>query len=361
MTLPNVFSFYVNGPELPEQRAMAAALGYGVNEALVIPSYYVTWRKLNRPAARAPEVGELWVDVSRHNWPIDVKAFKAAGVKCVYARATLGANGVDDRWVDIRNAVLAEGLDLGAYHYFIWNEDGARQADNFKRVTLDFCTRGPVVDCERRRNVPTSDPAVFLPEAVERATASANLLTLLNGIGQPDEETAGLYTSKVEWEAMFSLSAESVSRWWKWVAHYRNGAARWDWPADAHELAVPAGWQPRVHQYRVAAAGELPWHPRALDLNRFLGDDFTIPATAPVEPAPWWHAWPDGAYTLPGRPLAIPNRVMQFYTEHGVALLTRNVTWTMWVVEKRGDLLKVFDQQEPLVDWWVRASEVSPA
>src|SRR3990167_6219099 len=133
MTLHATHSFMVYEPELDEQRIMAAALGYSVTEALVLPRYYVTWNKLGVTAGPPPVVGELWVDLSRHNWPVSIAQFKAAGVKRIYARATLGAGGVDDRWVDIRNAVLAEGLPLGAYHYYIWNEDPLRQADNFKR------------------------------------------------------------------------------------------------------------------------------------------------------------------------------------------------------------------------------------
>src|SRR3990167_4187654 len=271
MTLHATHSFMVYEPELDEQRIMAAALGYSVTEALVLPRYYVTWNKLGVTAGPPPVVGELWVDLSRHNWPVSIAQFKAAGVKRIYARATLGAGGVDDRWVDIRNAVLAEGLPLGAYHLFIWNEDPLRQADNFKRVTLDFCTEGPVVDVERRRNVPTADPNVFGPEAVDKATASANLLTLMNAIRGPDTPEAGIYTSKLEWGATTSLSAESVARWWKWVAHYNETITLPD---------TPAGWWARVWQYWVAEAGELPWHPRRLDLNPYLGE------APPVGPLP---------------------------------------------------------------------------
>lgn len=347
--LPATHSFIVYESELDEQRRMAAALGYTVTEARTLPSWYVTWNKIGVVAGPPPEVGELWIDVSRWNWPIDFRAAKAAGVKRVYARASIGANGVDEQWLNIRNAVLDAGLPLGAYHYFVWNEDGQRQADNFRRVTLDFCTEGPVVDAERRRNVPTADPNVFLPERVDKAVASANLLTLLNAIGGPDQPPAGIYTSKEEWQAMFSLSAEAVSRWWKWLAHYRNGTARWDFARDLPD--APAGWWARVWQYRVAEPGELTWHPRALDLNRYMGE---TPPAAPPAPAPWWET------KVPPYTLAAPNRVVQFYTANGVGLVTRYVSWPMRVLERRGDLLKVFDQAGDANDWWVKAAEVTP-
>jgi GH25 family lysozyme M1 (1,4-beta-N-acetylmuramidase) len=234
------------------------------------------------PSLPAPVVGELWVDVSRHNWPVDIQAFKAAGVRRVYARASIGAAGVDDRWQDIRNAVLAAGLGLGAYHYFVWNEDPARQADNFKRVTTDFFTEPPVVDAERRRNVPTDDPRIFLPEVVNKSVANVNLLALLHSLGGADLPVPGIYTSKAEWAAMFSLSAGDVAQWWKWIAHYRNGADRWPEPLHLAQPNVPAGWWARVHQYRVAEPGELTWHPRALDLNVYRGDTPVAPPPGPL-------------------------------------------------------------------------------
>jgi hypothetical protein len=351
MTLPNVHSFYVNAPDLDEQRAMAAALGYDVTEVPTLALWYVTWRKLGVTLGAPPTVGELWVDLSRHNWPVDIKAMKAAGVKRIYARATLGANGVDERWTDIRNAVLAENMPLGAYHLFIWNEDGERQADNFKRVTQDFCSEGPVADCERRRNVPTADPNVFLPEVVDKTVAGANLLKLMAHIGAPDTPQAGLYSSKNEWEAMFNLSAEQVAAYWKWVAQYRSN---WNFATDLPDR--PAGWWPRLWQYKVAAPGELTWHPRALDLNRYMGE--APPAAAPVDPPPplpWWQT------KAPPYNLAVPNKVIQFYTENGVALIAKLVTWTMRVTDRRGDLLLVFDQVGTVGDWWVRAADVTPA
>jgi hypothetical protein len=84
-----------------------------------------------------------------------------------------------------------------------------------------------------------------------------------------------------------------------------------------------------------------------------------------LAPPPWWQAWPEGTYALPGRALAIPNRVMTFYHGDGVPFnpqpITKAVNWTMWVVERRGNLLNVFDQAGTANDWWVRAEDVSPA
>lgn len=55
------------------------------------------------------------------------------------------------------------------------------------------------------------------------------------------------------------------------------------WVADyTPPLQLPAhaafAW---MHQYRVAEAGELAWHPGRLDLDRYTGDD-PPPAPAPV-------------------------------------------------------------------------------
>ena len=82
-----------------------------------------------------------------------------------------------------------------------------------------------------------------------------------------------------------------------------------------------------------------------------------------LKPQDWWELWPEGVIS-PARPLAKPNKVMTFYRRDGTLFnpqpLTAVVTWTMWVVERRGDLLNVRDQAGDINDWFVKAQEVQP-
>lgn len=89
-----------------------------------------------------------------------------------------------------------------------------------------------------------------------------------------------------------------------------------------------------------------------------------ISLDALLAPPPWWQAWPAGVISPP-RPLAIPNRVMTFLHDNGTPFspqpLTRPVTWTMLVTERRGNLLRVLDQAGTDQDFYVRAEDVAPA
>ena len=83
-----------------------------------------------------------------------------------------------------------------------------------------------------------------------------------------------------------------------------------------------------------------------------------------VEVMAWWESWPEGLIS-PSRALLKPNRVMTFYHADGTIYspqpLLVPVTWTMWVNERRGRLLRVYDQLGTVNDWYVNAADVQPA
>jgi len=90
----------------------------------------------------------------------------------------------------------------------------------------------------------------------------------------------------------------------------------------------------------------------------------SVPVNSIPEPPQWWELWPEGIINPP-RPLKIPNKVMTFYKRDGQPFnpqpLTRVVNWTMQVVERRANLLNIFDQAGDVSDWFVRAQDVQPA
>jgi hypothetical protein len=89
-----------------------------------------------------------------------------------------------------------------------------------------------------------------------------------------------------------------------------------------------------------------------------------------LRPRPWWELWPEGPIS-PSRPLAKPNRAITFYHRDGTpfspqplldsAGQPRVITWTMYVVERVSNLLKVLDREGTVNDWFVKAQDVQPA
>ena len=100
------------------------------------------------------------VDVSWHQGPIDWRALAADDVAFAYIKATEGADHVDTRFDFNWREARANGLHVGAYHFFTLCQPGARQAANFIAVVpraagalpaaLDLehmgpCRRGPTM------------------------------------------------------------------------------------------------------------------------------------------------------------------------------------------------------------------------
>jgi GH25 family lysozyme M1 (1,4-beta-N-acetylmuramidase) len=219
------------------------------------------------------------------------------------------------------------GLARGPYHYWRHDEDNALQVERCWRTTLGDGELPLAVDVELRAGE-ADPPATARPAITER------LRNFLLGIEAKFGYKPLVYTSPRYWHAMTTRPA--------WAAEYPLWLADWSGAPD-----YPDGWTWAVlRQYAVGAAGSVPGIVTAIDRDRWQG--WTAPAA-------WWES------KAPPYNLAIPNKVIQFYTENGTALVSKNVSWTMRVVDRRGDLLLVFDQVGTTSDWWCKAQDVSPA
>lgn len=286
------------------------------------------------PAPLGPS--ETGIDISHWNNggnAVDFAKVRAAGHRFVFIKRTQGTAHMDRLGAD--NFRAAQGVMdfISNYHFFTWRDDGRAQAEHFSRTCGEAIGNLPeLIDVEL---LPGEDAA-----AVNKTLAESNLRAHLARCEELFTRKPIIYTSRHYWSVMFDTArVADIARGYKFLV------ADWTPPLD-----LPAG-VPWAHFWQRRADYTIPGLAGTFDLDEYRGDP----------PANWWEAWPDGVYPAPGRPLAVPNRVIQFVTESGVALLTKEVTWTMWVVEKRGNLLKVFDRAEPLVDWWVRAADVTPA
>jgi lysozyme len=100
--------------------------------------------------ARHPVRG---IDASHHQGEIDWPAVRAAGFRFAFLKASEGAEHRDRRFARNWSEAGAAGLARGAYHYFTFCADGARQARNFLAARQPLAgALPPVVDVELEGN-----------------------------------------------------------------------------------------------------------------------------------------------------------------------------------------------------------------
>lgn len=71
------------------------------------------------------------IDLSAHNGVPDFDSIAASGIDFVYLKASEGADYRDPAFTRNYLAARRAGLNVGAYHFFRFESDGPRQAENF--------------------------------------------------------------------------------------------------------------------------------------------------------------------------------------------------------------------------------------
>lgn len=93
--------------------------------------------------------GHRGIDVSHHQGNIDwQKVGEAKDLEFAFLKATEGLDLNDDRFATNLNGARNAGLKVGAYHFFLPNEDGLRQFNHFFRVVGKDIDLKPVLDLE---------------------------------------------------------------------------------------------------------------------------------------------------------------------------------------------------------------------
>ena len=89
------------------------------------------------------------VDISSYQGTVDFTAVKAAGATYLFAKATQGNTYADPDYPKNYAGARAAGLVVGAYHYFMTDDEPDSQFNNFTSVvTLTSGDLPPVVDIE---------------------------------------------------------------------------------------------------------------------------------------------------------------------------------------------------------------------
>lgn len=89
------------------------------------------------------------IDVSRHNGYIDWSAVREQGYTFAFIKATENKSYIDPTFQSNYQRASNEGILVGAYHFFRFNEDGKKQAAHF--IANNLYTPGdlpPVIDVE---------------------------------------------------------------------------------------------------------------------------------------------------------------------------------------------------------------------
>ncbi|MBR2658304.1 hypothetical protein IKG28_00155 [Candidatus Saccharibacteria bacterium] len=105
------------------------------------------------------------VDVSSYQENVDFKKLKEQHIDFAYIKATEGNSHVDKSFNEKWAAAKEAGVLAGAYHYFVYNNSGASQAENFVKTIGDLDgSLIPAVDMELTpeevQNPPEKDAVV---------------------------------------------------------------------------------------------------------------------------------------------------------------------------------------------------------
>lgn len=105
----------------------------------------------------------MGIDISHHNGEINYKLLKDKNINFVYIKSTEGISVIDKKYKQNNKGTRAENIKTGAYHFFIFSEEGAKQANHFLNNS-DIRSKDliPVLDIEYSKNNPISNDSSYL-------------------------------------------------------------------------------------------------------------------------------------------------------------------------------------------------------
>ncbi len=147
------------------------------------------------------------VDVSSYQENVDFSRLKEQHIEFAYIKATEGSSHVDEsfkqKWAD----ALGAGMPAGAYHYFSYQDSGAKQAENFIKT---------VGNLEKGRLIPAVDMELT-PEEVDNPPAKDEVVRGLKAFLAVVEEKYQvkplIYAQKDYWDKYLAEDFSSYPRW----------------------------------------------------------------------------------------------------------------------------------------------------
>ena len=215
------------------------------------------------------------LDASRVQGRLDALALAKLGIRGAYLKCTQGNEpGVDPTFAANRDALRAEGIKVGAYHFLYPLPDDpaahpgrspAAQADAFFRAAglLDL---PPALDVEwpAPENFPRW-PGLTNVNACEHAIATLTEIDHLFG------RTPVVYTYPYWWKFADGQAHSEFENYPLWLADYSRFAAAVP-PDGAAPLAVPAPWSDWTLWQHTGGGMRLP-NGDPVDFDVFNGDE----------------------------------------------------------------------------------------
>ncbi len=170
----------------------------------------------------------IWgIDVSAHTGDIKWNKMSAHGIDFVFIKASEGETRKDKNFRANVKGANQTGIPAGAYHFFNFNRNGARQAANFlSAISKAKLTLPPVVDVEewgnvvrRKRKYIISDLKTFI-RIVEQSTRQKVLI-------YTNKDTYKLYVKDNFpehniWICSFDHNPEIDRPWTFWQYHHEG-------------------------------------------------------------------------------------------------------------------------------------------
>lgn len=185
------------------------------------------------------------IDVSSHQGDVDWAQVKASGQTFAFAKATQGNTYVDPMGQDNLTAARAAGLIVGAYHYYMTDDEPQSQFDNFSaNATLLSGDLPPVVDIEAMAQNSLPD-------------LQKNLQSFLEML----EKRYGVKPIIYSGENFANGNLTGFGAYPLWIAEYET----------SQPPAVPSGWTSWTF-WQYSQSGSVAGVTGDVDLDRFNGD-----------------------------------------------------------------------------------------
>jgi len=213
------------------------------------------------------------IDCSSYQNPVDWTAVRASGIGFAILKASEGASHSSSReayFLHNAAAAKANGLLIGAYHFYRADEDPSTQAAVFRQVLE---ASGTPMDLPAALDVETTDGAS------EEWVAEGALECL--GVLEGDFERTPLLYSYPDFINFF-LPAELFKSFPLWLASYPAVGASFGLPS--YSPVLPSGY-PTYSVWQYSATGTVPGISSSVDLNLFWGTREELAAIG--VPTPW--------------------------------------------------------------------------
>lgn len=197
------------------------------------------------------EQGAFGIDVSHHNGKLDWKKIKESGVKFAYLKCTEGLSFFDSRFIENVKGAKANGILVGAYHFFRPDKDPIAQANFFYRSFKDLGLELlPVCDWEAHKGQ-------------GEAAQVKNVKLFLDALEFLTKQKPMIYTGK--WYVDEVDAKDPKTPLPQWLANY----PLWLSDYSPTSVALPKPWS-KYDLLQYTETGRLSKHPGLFDLNRVL-------------------------------------------------------------------------------------------